>query len=114
MAVDAATDGLLIVRYLLGLRGAALVSSAVGSNPARNTTQIEAYLAGLLLAGTLDADNDGQMLATTDGLLILRALIGLSDTALTAGAANSAHPNARNAQQILAWIAATHGASCLP
>ena len=114
MAVDAATDGLLIVRDLLGLRGAALTGSAVGSNPARNTAQIEAHLAGLLLAGTLDADNDGQTLATTDGLLILRALLGLSDTALTAGAANSAHPNARNAQQILAWIAATHGAACLP
>ena len=114
MAVDAATDGLLIVRYLLGLRGAALTGSAVGSNPTRNTAQIEGHLAGLLLAGTLDADNDGQMLATTDGLLILRALLGLSDTALTAGAANSAHPNARNAQQILAWIAATHGAACLP
>ena len=60
-------DGLLIVRYICSaLRGAALTSSAVGNNrPA--TPRRSSHLAGLLLAVALDADNDGQMLATTDG-----------------------------------------------
>ena len=48
----------------------------------------------------------------TDGLLILRAMLGLSGDALTAGAVNTAHPNARNAQQILTWIESTHGVAC--
>ncbi|MBL8310281.1 MAG: hypothetical protein JNL19_07655 [Burkholderiales bacterium] len=59
-------------------------------------------------------DGDGQSLAMTDGLLILRAMLGLSGDALTAGAVNTAHPNARNAQQILTWIETTHGVACLP
>jgi len=112
--VQAGSDGQLIVRYLLGLRGAALTNSAVGSNPGRTNAEIETYLADLLAQGKLDADGDGQSLAMTDGLLILRAMLGLTGDALTAGAVNTAHPNARNAQQILSWIESTHGVACLP
>ncbi|MBC7710730.1 MAG: Ig-like domain repeat protein [Rhizobacter sp.] len=42
------TDGLLVVRYMLGMRGDALVAGAVGSGAMRTTAQIEAYLATLL------------------------------------------------------------------
>jgi hypothetical protein len=45
--VDALTDGLLIVRYLFGLRGAALTTGAIGSGATRNAMQIETYLSGL-------------------------------------------------------------------
>jgi uncharacterized repeat protein (TIGR02543 family)/uncharacterized repeat protein (TIGR01451 family) len=46
---DPATDGLLIVRYLFGVRGEALLQDAVGVNAARKTVEdIEAYLAGLM------------------------------------------------------------------
>lgn len=113
-ALAAASDGQLIVRYLLGLRGTALTDGAVGSNPGRSNAEIETYLADLLAQGKLDADGDGQTLAMTDGLLILRAMLGLSGDALTAGAVNAAHPNARNAQQILTWVESTHGVACLP
>ena len=42
---DALTDGLLILRYLFGLTGAALTNGAVGAGAARtNSTTIEAYL----------------------------------------------------------------------
>ena len=50
----------------------------------------------------------------TDGLLLIRAMLGLAGDALTAGATNAAHPNVRNAQQILSWIESTHGVACLP
>jgi len=112
--VDATTDGLLVTRYLLGLRGTALVTGATGVSPGRNAAQIETHLAGLLTGGTLDADNDGQPRAITDGLLIVRALLGLSGTALTAGASNAQHPNVRNATQVLDWIRTSHGTDCLP
>ena len=41
---DALTDGLLIARYLLGLRGATLVTGAVASDATRTTAQIEKYI----------------------------------------------------------------------
>jgi hypothetical protein len=53
----------------------------------------------------------------TDGLLILRATLGLSGDALTVGAMgkpSAAYPTLRNAQQILQWIETTHGVACLP
>ena len=109
-AIESPTDALLILRYLLGYRGDALSSGVLGNNPNRTGQALETYLASL----NLDADGDGQSLATTDGLLILRAMLGLTGDALTAGAVNTAHPNVRNAQQILTWIESTHGVACLP
>lgn len=53
----------------------------------------------------------------TDGLLMLRAMLGLSGDALTTGAMgkpSAAHPTLRSAQQILQWIETTHGVACLP
>ena len=43
--VDALTDGLLVVRYLLGLRNGALVANAVNACASRDTTAIQAHLA---------------------------------------------------------------------
>lgn len=45
---NATTDGLLLTRYLLGLRGAALVVGAVGRNATRDAAAIQTYLSGLL------------------------------------------------------------------
>ena len=47
--VDALTDGLLISRYLLNIRGPALVAGAIGVGATRSTFMaIESYLAGLI------------------------------------------------------------------
>lgn len=110
LATHVLSDGVLVLRYLLGLRGAALTTGALGPNPTRTGQALEDHLASL----NLDADGDGQALAMTDGLLILRAMLGLTGTALTQGATNASHPNVRNAQQILTWIESTHGVACLP
>ena len=46
---DALTDGLLILRYLFGLRGEELVSEAIADSAARYISQeIEDYLATLI------------------------------------------------------------------
>jgi uncharacterized delta-60 repeat protein len=108
--IDPATDALLLARYLLGFHGDALTAGVLGANPTRTGQALETYLASL----NLDADGDGQALAMTDGLLILRAMLGLTGTALTQGATNASQPNVRNAQQILSWIESTHGVACLP
>ena len=82
---DSATDGVLVVRYLFGLRGSALVNGAVASGVAtRSATDIAIYLNARL--GSMDVDGDGLVLPTTDGLMVLRYMLGLRGTALTAGA----------------------------
>jgi hypothetical protein len=43
--VEPLTDGLLVLRYMLGLRDVALVNGAVGNCPGRTTAGIEMYLA---------------------------------------------------------------------
>ncbi len=46
--IDAATDGVLLLRYLLGLRGEALIANALGSNARRGqSSEIESYLQAL-------------------------------------------------------------------
>ena len=84
MVYDPATDGALLMRYLFGMRGAALINNARGTGTSmRDAAQIEAYLASNLVL--FDVDGDGKTLPMTDGLMILRRL--LSPAAATTDAA---------------------------
>jgi len=48
-AADALTDGLLIIRYLFGLRGSSLIAGAVSPQATRTTAAaIEAYIQTLM------------------------------------------------------------------
>ena len=77
---DALTDGLILIRYLLGLRDASLVDNAIGPGANRNTSAaVEAYLASVL--PRFDIDGNGQV-DVFDGLLALRYLFGLRDASL--------------------------------
>jgi len=46
--IHAQTDGLLLVRYLLGLRGSSLVDGALDAGATRDAAQIEAYIQSLM------------------------------------------------------------------
>ena len=81
---DALTDGLLILRSMFGITGAPLISGAVSSNALYNNAEdIEARI--LSLGDRLDVDNNGNVDALTDGLIILRYLFGLTGDSLTNG-----------------------------
>jgi hypothetical protein len=85
-APAALTDGLLIIRYLAGFRGQALISGAVAPDATRTTAeQIEAFLEETMPAYN-DVDDSGPALVLTDGLLILRFLAGFTGAALAADA----------------------------
>ena len=85
--VSASTDGLLVLRYLLGLTGSALTSGAIGATPARgDAVAIKRYLDGLVANTALDIDGNGVVGAATDGLLVLRYLLGFRGAALVANA----------------------------
>ncbi|MBI1311543.1 hypothetical protein GC176_09575 [bacterium] len=88
--IEAATDGLLVVRYMSGVRGTALIDDLVGSGASRTTSaEIENYLTGLNAAGRLDLDGNGTASASTDGKLLVRSMAGFAGAALIDGAIGS-------------------------
>ncbi len=80
--ISATTDGLMLLRAMLGLTDTAVTQGATVAGAPRTTwTQIAPYvhLAALNLDGTGNAN------AATDGVLLLRAMFGLTGTAVTNG-----------------------------
>jgi hypothetical protein len=73
-AYDPLTDGVLIARWLKGVRGDALVAGAVAVGAARNAAQIESHLGTLGAALVVDGNHVAD--AQTDGVVILRRLFG--------------------------------------
>jgi len=85
-ATLAMTDGVIILRRMLGITGDALTVGATHSCvPAAG----KAYASSFPLAA-YDIDGDGQVLAATDGVLMLRYLIGIRGDALVTGAIGAA------------------------
>jgi subtilisin family serine protease len=98
----AATDGLLIERYLFGVTGNALTDNALAATATiTDPVAVKAKLDAIRPA--LDVDGDGQYKATTDGLLILRYLLGLRGSALIAGAVVAGAPRS-TAPDIEAYV----------
>lgn len=106
-AYDPATDGVLLLRYLLGQRGSGLIANAraTGAN-LRDATQVENHLAAQL--SLLDVDGDGQTFALTDGVMILRRLLNpgaaISDAAAMSAITANAKRGARTDAEIVAAI----------
>ena len=86
------TDAQLVLRRLLGFSGASLTASTTFRNCASRTTgaNIAAFVDAQRLpvsnAIPFDIDGDGFVLPTTDGLMLLRAALGLSADAVVASA----------------------------
>jgi hypothetical protein len=80
---QATTDGQIILRYLLGIRGPALTASAIASDARRTDPQeIAAHLEAQ--SSKLDIDGNGKLDPATDGLLVIRYLFGMRGDALIA------------------------------
>jgi Kelch motif len=83
--VDATTDGQLIRRFLNRIHDGALTQTALGANPQRTSPdEIEDRLNSM--TPLLDVDQNGRADAMTDGLVILRFLLGFRNDALTQNA----------------------------
>ncbi len=83
-ACDPSNDPVLLLRYLIGLRGAALT---LDLTTPRTAQQISQYLDSL--GNALDIDDDGSALALTDGLMFVRYMNVARGAALTANARNT-------------------------
>jgi hypothetical protein len=83
--VDPATDGALILRYLLGRPRTEAMTHWVGPGAERSSeTEIADYLDDI--RPMLDIDGDGETDAATDGMLILRYISGVRGAELIDGA----------------------------
>ena len=79
---DAFTDGMLIARYLMGFTREALTSGVMNPAGIRTTPDhLIAFLASLRTT-MLDVDCNGQAEALTDGMLIMRFMMGFQGSAL--------------------------------
>lgn len=80
--VSATSDGLMILRAMLGLSDTAVTQGATISGAPRTTwTQIAPFVH----LAALNIDGSGNASAATDGVLLLRAMFGLTGTAVTNG-----------------------------
>lgn len=83
--VQALSDGTLILRHMFGFTGSNLVDGAVPSTCCtRSNAEIESDLQGL--TADLDVDGNGQTDPLTDGLLLMRSLMGFSGASLVINA----------------------------
>jgi hypothetical protein len=93
-SLRAPTDGLLVLRRLLNITGAPLVNAVIEPVPTARRTQpadVAAWIDAQRVTGVggnrpLDLDDDGAVNASTDGLMLLRAMLGLRGDAVTQGA----------------------------
>ena len=79
--VVAATDGIALLRYALGLRGAALVGAQIGADGV-TALATKDYIDTRL--AQLDMDGDGRF-DTADAMIAVRYQLGFRDSALTSG-----------------------------
>ncbi|MGR3914733.1 MAG: dockerin type I domain-containing protein, partial [Gammaproteobacteria bacterium] len=75
-----AADGIMLARYLLGVRGPALVDGQSNANANKVAKNIQAGIPNLKLDVNADKKVDGK-----DGLIIARFLLGLRGDALLKG-----------------------------
>lgn len=81
--ISATSDGLMLLRAMLGLTGDAVTTGAtVPSVSARKTWQ---QIAPYVHLAALDLDGSGDTNAATDGVLLLRVMFGWTGSAATQG-----------------------------
>ena len=88
-AINAGTDGVLLLRYALGLTGEAFTANAAGAAATRrDAAALNGYIQTKLSA--FDWDGDLKIGATTDVAMLLRYINGVRGAALVAGLRNAA------------------------
>jgi hypothetical protein len=85
-AVEAFSDGLFVLRAMLGMPAAANEASPVNACARRAAPDRTSFASGQITSLKYDIDGDGAVLAATDGVLLMRTLLGFKGDAVTSGA----------------------------
>ena len=80
---DPATDGAMILRYLFGLRGDAITNGLMSATATLTALQTQDHLVSI--RSQLDIDGNGRIEPLTDGMMILRYMMGLRMPLVTLG-----------------------------
>ena len=97
------SDGILMVRFLAGFTGNALVNGAVSSGGDRTDANELVDWLGSQRDISMDIDGDGASLPLTDGILLVRYLAGFTGNSLIANAINSSGTRL-TADAVTAWM----------
>jgi len=79
--IDVLTDGIIVIRYILGFSGETLIKGASGEGASRDSEKIVTYLDEVRDRDILDIDGNGRV-ETNDGILFLRYAFGFGGDAL--------------------------------
>ena len=108
--VTAFRDGILIMRYMLGLTGTSLIA---GMSPAPNATTVQNNIAAILPALDVNGNTPAAQTAFVDGILLVRMMLGLNGTALTSGVNLTGSARTTSAQ-LVGYVNTTCGTSFTP
>ncbi|CAI8169288.1 MAG: Uncharacterised protein [Cellvibrionales bacterium UBA7375] len=91
---DALTDGMLMMRYCFGFRGESLIEDATSPESTLNHQEVEQKILDAMYIA--DIDDDGEVNALTDSLILIRYLFGiygydLIDQAIAPDASRTSH-----------------------
>lgn len=77
------SDGLMVLRYLMGFQGSALTQKAMSPMGSRSTSaSVAAWIERGRQESWLDFDGDGRTTALGDGLMLMRAMFGMQGDSL--------------------------------
>ena len=78
------TDGLMVLRHLLGVRGDGVMGSALpsGSATRQSGADVSNWISQGVERGLLDLDGDGSTRLYSDGLMLLRSMMGVMGSRL--------------------------------
>jgi len=83
-AYDAFTDGMIALRHMFGITGDGLTATALSLYAQRTAANdVESYVGNL--GNSLDIDGDSKIDPLTDGVLLIRYLLGVRGSPLIVG-----------------------------
>jgi PQQ-like domain len=85
-AIETFSDGLFVLRAMLGMPAAANETLPTNACARRTASDRTSFVGDQIASLKYDIDGNGSVSAATDGLLLMRALLGLRGDAVTAGA----------------------------
>jgi hypothetical protein len=101
-SVGSLRDGLLLMRSILGLLGSSVTVGLIDQSDVILRDSVVNSATNIALSGLLDIDRSGSTSPDSDGLMILRAMLGYKGDAITDGLIGA---NAqRNAQEIRTYM----------
>jgi len=84
---DALTDGLTILKAAFGITGQDMIDGTLASDSEMTLDDVESSMQKTM--SIADIDDNGEVGALTDGLIVLRYLFDITDSKLTEGAISS-------------------------